>query len=297
MKVYLFGSTTPTGQAYINIFNKNIKDKNLNIFSRYSEGSSKVDLDIPDSFKINDNHEFLLVSFAPIWKLAKFLEYLKNNSPEKLFSLKGIIACSSSSIYTKRFSFSKFDKRLYEKLNNSELIITKLYKSLNIPICILQPTLVYGNVGIYKDKNINFLKNLLKNLPLLVIPSESGLRQPIHAYQLAFIAFFKTKEFFKSSKNELTRITIGGDLTLSFKQILESLNKANTILKWRRKCMIIEIPNRIYFILMCPILLFNPRWFAALLRLNSNLSGFKTASEFTKKTQKEFPLLKSDFNF
>ena len=85
MNVYLFGSSTTTGQAYIDIFNKNIKDKNLQVFSRYSEGSSKFDLDIPDSFKINDNQDFLLVSFAPIWKLAKFLEYLKNKSPEKLF--------------------------------------------------------------------------------------------------------------------------------------------------------------------------------------------------------------------
>ena len=297
MNVYLVGSTTTTGQAYINIFNKNIKDKNLNVFSRKSEGSFKFDLDRPDSFEIKDNHEFLLVSFAPIWKVGKFLKYLNNKSPEKLILLKGIIACSSSSIHTKRFSFSKFDKSLYEKLHNAEIIFTELYQKLNIPICILEPTLIYGNVGIYKDKNLNFLKTLLKNLPLVLIPSQSGLRQPIHSYQLAFIALSKTKEFIESSKNELTKITIGGDVTLSFKEILIFINEDNIRFKKKSKCLILEIPSRLFFFLMCPLLLLNPKWFAALLRLNANLSGFKTVSEFTKIPQRKFPLLKSDFNF
>ena len=186
---------------------------------------------------------------------------------------------------------------MYDKLKNSELIITKIYENLDIPICILQPTLIYGNVGIYKDKNINFLKTLLKKLPLLVIPSESGLRQPIHSYQLAFVAFYKTKEFIKFSKNEITKITVGGDITLSYKQILDSLNNGNNIFKWKRKCLILEIPNRIFFFLMCPLLLLKPKWFAALLRLNSNLSGFKKASDFTRNPQIKFPLLKGDFKF
>ena len=295
MNVYLFGSTTTTGEAYIDIFNKNIKNENLRVFSRYSKAYSKLDLDIPNSFKINE--DFLLVSFAPIWKLAKFLDYFKNKNPEKLIFLKGIIACSSSSLHTKRFSFSKFDKKLYEKLNNSELIITKIYEALDIPICILQPTMIYGNVGIYKDKNINFLKSLLKHLPLLLIPSESGLRQPIHSYQLALVAFYKTKEFIKSSKKVITNITLGGDITLSYKQILDSLNNENKFFKNKRKCLILEIPNRIYYFLLSPLLLFKPKWFAALLRLNSNLSGFRKVSEFTKNPKRKFPLLKSDFNF
>jgi len=297
MNVYLFGSTTTTGQAYIDIFKKNFKGKKLQVFSRYSEGSSKLDLDMPDKFKIIDNQDFLLVSFAPIWKVAKFLEHLKNKSPEKLIFLKGIVACSSSSLYTKKFSFSNFDKKLYEKLHNSDLIINKIYETLNISICILYPTLIYGNVGIYKDKNINFLKILLKNLPILFIPSESGLRQPIHAYQLALVAFYKTREFFESSKYEITRITIGGDMTLSYKQILYSLNNRDILFKRKRQCLILEIPNRIYFFLICPLILLNPKWYAALLRLNSNLSGFKKVSDFTKNPQRKFPLFKSDFKF
>ena len=251
-----------------------------------------------NSFKINE--DFLLVSFAPIWKLAKFLDYFKNKNPEKLTFLKGIIACSSSSLHTKRFSFSKFDKKLYEKLNNSELIITKIYH--------------FGSLSIFSDKKklnistedgsideiegIHIIDaSLLKNLPLLLIPSESGLRQPIHSYQLALVAFYKTKEFIKSSKKVITTITLGGDITLSYKQILDSLNNENKIFKNKRKCLILEIPNRIYYFLLSPLLLFKPKWFAALLRLNSNLSGFRTVSEFTKKPKRKFPLLRSDFNF
>ena len=85
MNIYLFGSTTTTGQAYIDIFNKNIRSKNLKVFSRHYQGSSKLDLDFPDSFEIHDKQDFLLVSFAPIWKVAKFLEYLKNKKFLKNF--------------------------------------------------------------------------------------------------------------------------------------------------------------------------------------------------------------------
>ena len=58
MNVYLFGATTTTGQAYTNIFKKNHDIKNLKAFSRYFQESSKLDLDKPDLFQINNNEDF-----------------------------------------------------------------------------------------------------------------------------------------------------------------------------------------------------------------------------------------------
>ena len=51
MNVYLFGATTTTGQAYVNIFKKNYDIKNLKAFSRYFQESLKLDLDKPDLFQ------------------------------------------------------------------------------------------------------------------------------------------------------------------------------------------------------------------------------------------------------
>ena len=297
MNVYLFGATTATGKAYTNIFKKNHDIKNLKSFSRYSEESSKLNLDKPNLFQINDNEDFIFVSFAPIWKISKLVDYVINEKPEKIRFFKGIIACSSSSVHTKKYSFSKFDKKLVENLKNSEEFMLKVCKELKIPICIVQPTLIYGNVGIYKDKNINFLKSVLKNLPLLVIPSQSGLRQPIHSYQLAFLFFQKTEELIRYKEYTSTIISVGGDLTLSFKEILLLINKENIKLKQRRKCLIFEIPYRIYFILISPLLLFKPKWFAAFLRLNVNLSGFNRVGELTKNPKNKFPLFEQDFDF
>ena len=297
MNVYLFGATTTTGKAYTNIFKKNHNIKNLKSFSRYSQESTKLNLDKPDLFQINDNEDFIFVSFAPIWKISKLIDYIINEKPEKIRFFKGILACSSSSIHTKKYSFSKFDKKLVENLKNSEELMLKVCKELKIPICIIQPTLIYGNVGIYKDKNINFLKSVLKNLPLLVIPSQSGLRQPIHSYQLAFLFFKKTEELIRCKEYASTIISVGGDLTLSFKEILLLINEENIKSKQRRKCLIFEIPYRIYFFLISPLLLFKPKWFAAFLRLNVNLSGFNRVGELTKNPKKKFPLLEQDFDF
>ena len=82
MNVYLFGATTTTGQAYTNIFKKNHEIKNLKAFSRYFQESSKLDLDKPDLFQINNNEDFFLVSFAPIWKISKLVDYIIDEKPE-----------------------------------------------------------------------------------------------------------------------------------------------------------------------------------------------------------------------
>ena len=80
MNVYLFGATSTTGQAYVNIFKKNYDIKNLKAFSRYFQESSKLDLDKPHLFQMNDNENFLLVSFAPIWKISKLVDYLNEKT-------------------------------------------------------------------------------------------------------------------------------------------------------------------------------------------------------------------------
>ena len=57
-----------------------------------------------------------------------------------------------------------------------------------------------------------------------------------------------------------------------------------------KKCLIIKIPNRIFFLLCLPILLFSPKFFEGLERLVVNLNGFKRSNEISGKTKDLFPV-------
>ena len=116
------------------------------------------------------------------------------------------------------------------------------------------------------------------------------MRQPIHAVQLAEVVFYlisKTKSKNKRERNQI--INVGGDYILDYFEIIkllkDSLNKQDNA----KKCLVIKIPNRLFFIFISPIILFSPKNFAALSRVCANLSGFKKACEITNTFPKKFP--------
>ena len=107
MIIYLFGSTTLSGQAFISEYKKNFSDIDLISFSRTNKEKEILNFDTAENFIPDIKDNYLIVSFAPIWKLADYLNRIFLNKPDQLKGLKGILACSSSSIYTKKFAFSK----------------------------------------------------------------------------------------------------------------------------------------------------------------------------------------------
>ncbi len=298
MIIYLFGATTPTGKAFMNLCQKKFSNLRIFPFSRNNRKYKYIDFDVPESFSFNEEEEFIIISFSPIWKLSKFLENIFINKRDQLNNLCGVIACSSSSVYTKKYSYNDFDKKLYSKLKLSEVILFELSKSLKKIIYILEPTMIYGNVGEFKDKNINLILTYLNLLPFLVIPSQTGFRQPIHAYQLAAIAIKKLDKLsnkFHSNKGVINKIAIGGDKEFTFEDMLFCLKRSYLRNKRIRRCFIIKIPNRIYYLLCSPLMIISPKLYESLLRLNADLSGFTKSSDILNIKDMNFPVKETDF--
>ena len=289
MNIYLFGKSSLSGQAFYNYFNTQKNIDKVFSFSRDSKDGYKLDLKKPSTFNLVDNNKFLIISFAPIWDLAYFLDYLFNYEKNKLKNLQGIIACSSTSALTKRFESNSFDKKLSSILIRSEVDIMEIAQELKIVCQIIRPTLIYGTIKELKDKNISKILYLMRNLKFIFLPSNTGYRQPIHAFQLAEVVYFLMNKFLNSKKPKINIINIGGDETLYFDEMLKTLQDALNEEDKAKRCLIIKIPNRLFFILISPILIFSPKYFASLSRICSNLSGFDKASDITKTEPKSFP--------
>ena len=86
MNIYVFGKTSLSGEVFYKLFNsKKIK---IFSFSRDEENCYKFNLRDPNSFSEINNEKFKIISFAPIWELSYFLNYLFNKDKKKLKILK-----------------------------------------------------------------------------------------------------------------------------------------------------------------------------------------------------------------
>ena len=126
MQLHVFGASTPTGFAL-----REQADRATwvsEVFA-YSRGPADqlgplfpVDFTDPGSFLPLGDPEYpaLWVSLGPIWLLAPFLEELAEQFPDRIKNLLGIVACSSSSVLTKRFAVNDFDRDLVQSLASAE---------------------------------------------------------------------------------------------------------------------------------------------------------------------------------
>ena len=133
----------------------------------------------------------------------------------------------------------------------------------------------------------------MRHLKIVFLPYNSGFRQPIHAYQLAEVVYFlmlKSLKVKAEVRNNL--INLGGDIILNYHDIIVSLKNSVGKNDAARKCIILKIPNRFFFIFILPVLIFSPKYFAALSRICSNLSGFDKACEITGNKPRSFPFSK-----
>jgi nucleoside-diphosphate-sugar epimerase len=210
-----------------------------------------------------------------------------------LQGLRGIIACSSSSAITKRFAFNRFDRDLVDKLISSEDQLISSCRRLSIPCCVLRPSMIYGQVGIYRDRNLSRLLQFLRCLPVLPLPAESGLRQPIHASQLAAVTLHLAEEFAGACWDPSLpdRIAVGGDTTLTYAEMISALQQAQPLGDSASRCRLLSIPNRLFFFLSVPLLLRSPKAFEAVLRMGANLSGFTPAHQLLGSEPQSFPVL------
>ena len=293
MKIVLFGANNPSGAAFVEIVNAN-NSISLEVWGRNppSHTSYKyVQCDLLRPFICDGkNLSGIIVSFAPIWLLATFLESIQTLGKDALTNIEGMVVCSSSSYLTKRFSYNTYDQELAQTLVDSHRKLASICGVNNIPCQILAPSLVYGNVGQYKDKNINKIVDILRHSPFILIPRRSGLRQPIHAFQLAKAAHVYALRLTDTTIGYCQLEALGGDTEISYLKMV-GLIQANLAAKdTGRRCKVIEVPNRLFYALAALLLPINPKMFEALLRIQSNLSGFTKCHEILGESPQEFPI-------
>jgi len=299
MRLHLFGGATPVGEAFRRLVASEYPRYILSVYSRKPPaGAAKsclADFLHPDAFHPVDELDApsIWISFAPIWLLAPFLDSLHSCYPERLSSFCGLIACSSSSALTKRFAGNRFDRELVARLNLAEEQLLATCRRLRVPCRILQPTLIYGQAGTYGDRNLSRLLKLLRRLPCMPLPAETGLRQPIHSSQLAAVALHMVEQLSGSGCDPSLpeRITLGGDTTLSYTSMIHALQEAQPVGDPARRCRLLPIPNRLFFSLAGPLLLRSPKAFEAVLRMGANLSGFTPAHQILGSEPQPFPVL------
>ena len=294
MHLHLFGAQTPTGEAFKQQFSSAISSRQLFLYSRRDPSLYFADFLRPNSFRLagDPGAPSILISFAPIWLLAPFLEQLALVYPDRLDGLRGVIACSSSSTITKRFASNLFDHDLVARLTSGEDKIIATCRRLNLPCSILRPTLIYGRVGPYMDRNLSRLIKFMRRLPLLLLPAHTGLRQPIHATQLAAVTHALVQQIDTSCFDPLYQcFAIGGDVELSYASMLRSLQNSLPSSDPARCCHLLSIPNRLFYAASSPLLLRSPKVFEAVLRLGADLSGFMPTHKFLQVKPQAFPVL------
>ena len=292
--ILLFGATTASGSAFLDLAGeRNVMVAGRNRPSAWPEQRfHQIDLNegsqlLPEAIPAAVS----LVSFAPIWSLAPLVgSWLKPREGSRGEpALGAVVACSSSSVLTKRFAANRHDRTLVKRLLDAEDSLEASCAEAKIPCRILRPTLIYGQSGAYGDGNLSGLLGMMRRLPALAVPAESGLRQPIHARQLAAAALHLVDH----PDVAPGRLTLGGDECLSYAAMLSRLQQAareNDQCDPACRCPILTIPTRLFHCLAAPLLPLSAKGFEAVLRMEANLGPFTPVHTLLGTNPERFPV-------
>ena len=292
--ILLFGASTPSGAACLALAKAQNRDVTVLGRSRPYDCPEEAFVSCDLAAKgwpsaCEENLQGVVVSFAPIWLLAPFLDLLCQIDAKSRPNIKGVVACSSSSALTKRFAANRADRKLVQRLVNAEDRVELSCNVLNIPCSIIRPTLIYGKAGGYGDRNLSQLLNMMRRLPILAHPAESGLRQPIHAKQLAAAALHQSNQ----PKGPSTRIFLGGDDCLPYETMLRRLQDAAIREQPgdpAGRCRLVALPSRLFHLLAAPLLPISPKTFEAVLRMQADLGPFTSVHELLGEDPIPFPM-------
>jgi nucleoside-diphosphate-sugar epimerase len=133
------------------------------------------DLEKPDSLKYPAFTTLFCTADAVL--LANALPRLLNPS------LKRVVVFSSTSVITKQDTEVEAEREMIGRLADAERRIAALCDQHNVGWTILRPTLIYAEG---RDTNITPLSRLIRRFGFMpLVGGASGLRQPVHAEDLA----------------------------------------------------------------------------------------------------------------
>ena len=117
-----------------------------------------------------------IISFGPLQALADWLVQVR------LAGAPRVIATSSMSAETKRDSAVPAEREVARQLRDGEVALAAACALHGCAWTVLRPTLVYG-AGL--DKSLTPIARRAMRLRLFPLPSGRGLRQPVHADDIA----------------------------------------------------------------------------------------------------------------
>jgi len=98
-----------------------------------------------------------------------------------------VIAFGSTSIEVKRGSADAEERDLVARLREAERTLFETAAARGAAVTVLRPTLVYGSA---RDRNLSRIAQVAQRFGRIVLPRDAtGLRQPVHAHDLADAAF------------------------------------------------------------------------------------------------------------
>lgn len=98
-------------------------------------------------------------------------------------AVRRLVAFSTTSVLTKADSPDRHERREIVAIRAAESGLASRCRRLNVELCLLRPTLVYG-AGL--DRNVSLLARWTGYFPLVPLAANAtGLRQPVHADDLA----------------------------------------------------------------------------------------------------------------
>jgi len=131
--------------------------------------------------------------------------------------LRRVVCISSSSVFSKSDSGNMAERALISDICKSEQSLAEQCVRRDIRFLLLRPTLIYG-CGL--DQNISRIARLVQRFRFLpVAGNASGLRQPIHAEDLADLGLAAIKSESLSSMES----PVGGGSVLSYRQMVEKV--------------------------------------------------------------------------
>jgi nucleoside-diphosphate-sugar epimerase len=131
--------------------------------------------------------------------------------------LRRVVCISTSSVHTKRASPDVRERELIERICAAEDRLKRFCAEREIALALLRPTLIYG-CGM--DQNISRLARLVRRFRFLPVAGKAaGLRQPVHAQDLAQLAV----ELAARGAAISVESAVGGGSVLSYRQMVQRI--------------------------------------------------------------------------
>lgn len=180
MSVLVFGGSSQIGHFLLPLLSA--RDEAVVALSRSPRtsipGVTWMVGNLPDRVPVVDGVSAIF-SFGPLQSLAAWLDNVK------LPHAPRVIATSSMSAESKRESEVPAEREISQRLRDGENALAAACVRHGSEWTVLRPTLVYG-AGL--DKSLTPIARRAMRTRVFPLPAGRGMRQPVHAQDLAFAA-------------------------------------------------------------------------------------------------------------